>query len=53
VVVESDGNGPFSCHANVCSEGRKTWDEDKKRVEFGSGPTLVHVSSVNGPISVD
>ncbi len=53
VVVESDGHAPFSCHANVCSEGRKTWDDDKKRVEFGSGPTLVRVSTVNGPISVD
>ena len=53
VVIESDGHSPFSCHANVCSEGRKTWEDDKKRVEFGSGPTLVHVSTVNGPISVD
>ena len=53
VVVESDGNGPFSCRSSACSEGRKTWDEDRKRVEFGSGPTLVRVSSVNGPISVD
>ena len=53
VVVESDGHAPFSCHANVCSEGRKTWEDDKKRVEFGSGPTLVRVSTVNGPIPVD
>lgn len=53
VVVESDGHGPFSCHAAACSEGRKTWEDDKKRVEFGSGPTLVRVSTVNGPISVD
>jgi len=40
VVVESEGHSPFSCRANVCSEGRKTWEDDKKRVEFGSGPTL-------------
>lgn len=52
VVLESDGHGPFQCRASVCSEGRKTWDEDVKRVEFGSGPTLVHVSTVNGPVSV-
>jgi Putative adhesin len=52
VLLESDGNGPFQCHASVCSEGRKTWDEDVKRVEFGSGPTLVHISTVNGPVSV-
>lgn len=52
VLLESDGNGPFQCRASVCSEGRKTWDEDAKRVEFGSGPTLVHISTVNGPVSV-
>jgi hypothetical protein len=52
VLLESDGHGPFQCHSSVCSEGRKTWDDDHKRIEFGSGPTLVRVSTVNGPVSV-
>lgn len=52
VVVESQGNGPFSCRAEVCAEGRKTWDNEQKRVEFGSGPAVIHVSTVNGPLSV-
>lgn len=52
VVLESDGNSPFQCRASVCAEGRKTWDEDHKRVEFGSGPAVVRVSTVNGPVSV-
>jgi len=52
VVLESNGNGPFQCRASICSEGRKTWDDDHKRVEFGSGPPLVRVSTVNGPVSV-
>lgn len=52
VVLESDGHGPFSCHASVCSEGRKTWDDDHKRVEFGAGPTLIHVLTENGPVTV-
>jgi len=52
VLLESDGNSPFQCRASVCSEGRKTWDEDHKRVEFGSGPTVVRLSTVNGPVSV-
>jgi hypothetical protein len=51
VVVESTGRGPFSC-ASVCSEGRKSWDDDHKRVEFGSGPTMIRVSVGNGPVSV-
>jgi hypothetical protein len=53
VILESDGYSPFRCSASACSEGRKTWDDDHKRVEFGSGPTLVRVSTVNGPVSVD
>jgi len=53
VLLESEGNGPFQCHASVCSEGRKTWDDDHKRIEFGTGPTLVRVSTVNGPVSVN
>jgi hypothetical protein len=52
VVLESQGPGPFSCGAAVCSQGRKTWDDDRKRVEFGTGPTVVRVSAVNGPINV-
>src|SRR5439155_19195966 len=52
ILLESDGNGPFSCQASVCNEGRKTWDEEHKRVEFGSGPTVIRVSTVNGPVSV-
>lgn len=52
VLLESDGHSPFECRASVCSEGRKTWDEDHKRIEFGSGPTLVRISTENGPVSV-
>ena len=52
VLVESEGHSPFQCHSSVCSEGRKTWEDDRKSIEFGSGPTVVHLSTVNGPISV-
>jgi DUF4097 and DUF4098 domain-containing protein YvlB len=52
VVLESDGHAPFSCRAGVCDEGRQTWDEERKRVEIGSGPTVIRVSTVNGPVSV-
>lgn len=52
VVLESDGHGPFSCAASVCNEGRRTWDDNSKRVEFGNGAAVVHISTVNGPVSV-
>jgi DUF4097 and DUF4098 domain-containing protein YvlB len=52
VLVESAGHSPFQCHSSVCSEGRKNWEEDSKSIEFGSGPTVIHLSTVNGPVSV-
>ena len=52
VILESEGHSPFQCRASACSEGRKTWDEDHKRVEFGSGPTLVRLTTENGPVTV-
>jgi len=53
VVLESEGHSPFQCHAAACSEGRKTWDDDRKRIEFGSGPTLVRLTTANGPVTVN
>jgi hypothetical protein len=53
-IIESDGHGPMSCRADICREARRTWDEDdsSRRIEFGSGPTIVHMSTINGPVSV-
>ena len=51
-LVESRGNGPVSCAASICGEARKTWDDDHKRIEFGSGAPVIHLSSYNGPVSV-
>jgi DUF4097 and DUF4098 domain-containing protein YvlB len=53
VLVESDGHGPVSCRAEACRQARRTWDdEDNRRIELGSGPTVVHLTTVNGPVSV-
>jgi hypothetical protein len=51
-LVESRGHGPVSCAASICGEARKTWDDDHKRIEFGSGEPVIHLSSYNGPVSV-
>jgi hypothetical protein len=52
VLVESDGNSPMSCQPSICSDAHKTWDEEKRRIEFGSTPAIIHLSTVNGPVSV-
>ena len=52
-LVESLGHGPVSCSASICDEARKTWDdEDRRKIEFGSGSPVIHLSSYNGPVSV-
>jgi hypothetical protein len=53
VVVESDGHGPMSCHAEACRQARRPWDDESpRRIELGSGPAMVRVSTNNGPVSV-
>ena len=60
VVVESDGHSPFACRAEACANqiraARSRDDDDDdfwpRRVEIGSGPTVVRLSSNNGPVSV-
>jgi hypothetical protein len=53
VVVESDGRGPVSCRAEVCQNAKRNWDDDdNRRIEINAGPTAVHLSTVNGPVSV-
>jgi len=32
---------------------RKTWDDDHKRIEYGSGPAVIRLTTVNGPVTVD
>ena len=51
-LVESRGNGPVSCSSSICGDTRKTWDDDRKRIEFGAAPALIHLSTYNGPASV-
>lgn len=53
VVVESTNYAPMSCHASICGSARKTWDDEHRRIEFGSSPAVVHLSTVNGPVSVE
>jgi DUF4097 and DUF4098 domain-containing protein YvlB len=51
-VVESTNHAPISCHASVCDNARKTWDDEHRRIEYGSAPAMIRLSTVNGPVSV-
>ncbi|HJW95137.1 MAG TPA: hypothetical protein VJ901_16090 [Thermoanaerobaculia bacterium] len=53
VLAEARGHGPVSCRADFCSGAKRTWDDDEnRRIELGSGPTVIHVSTNNGPLSI-
>jgi DUF4097 and DUF4098 domain-containing protein YvlB len=52
-VVESTNHAPMSCRASICDSARKTWDDEHRRIEYGSSPAVVHLSTVNGPVSVE
>jgi hypothetical protein len=51
-LVESNGYTPVSCQASICSEARRTWDDQHRRIEYGSGAPVIRLSTQNGPISV-
>ena len=51
-LVESNGHSPLSCRASICSDARKTWDDEHRRIEYGSGSPVIRLSTENGPISV-
>jgi hypothetical protein len=50
--VESRNYSPMSCHASICDNARKTWDDNNRRIEFGGSPAMIRLSTVNGPVSV-
>jgi len=51
-VVESTNYAPVNCKASICDNARKTWDDEHRRIEYGSGPATIRLSTVNGPVSV-
>ena len=51
VLVQTRGYSPFQCSG--CEGARKDFDDNNKSVQFGTGPTLVRLSTVNGPVSIN
>lgn len=52
VEVETAGYSPVSCKAEACRTAGKTWDDDSRRITLGGSPTLVRLSTVNGPVAI-
>jgi hypothetical protein len=45
-------NGPLSIYDLDGKVVARAMDEDRRRIEFGTSPAIIHLSTVNGPISV-
>lgn len=55
VVVETNGHGPVSCRVEDCwsvNARAERWDDRPRRFEFGRGQQNVHISTVNGPLTI-
>jgi hypothetical protein len=53
-VLESKGHSPITCHASVCADARKTFDDDDNRkIEYGSGTPVIRLTTVNGPVTLN
>lgn len=55
VLIESLGSGPVTCRAEGCAGqrmGSSSGDHPPRSIEFGTGPRVVRLSTVNGPVSV-
>ena len=53
VLLQTDGYSPMSCHAAACSDAQRTWDDNSRRIEIGKQPVVIHLSTHNGPVSVN
>jgi DUF4097 and DUF4098 domain-containing protein YvlB len=52
VEVRSRGYSPFHCATDACSGASKDWDDNNKSVRLGNQPTVVRMSTINGPVSI-
>jgi hypothetical protein len=54
VVVEASGRSPVNCASADCRGLRPfdPTDDQPRRIELGNGPQTIHLSTVNGPVSV-
>lgn len=56
VEVESSWHSPFRCRMNACDHAAKDWDNEGRsrsiRLGPSGAPTVVRISTVNGPVSI-
>lgn len=53
VEISSSNQSPWSCRAAACRGGNRDWDGSSRSLRLGTDPVVVHLSTVNGPVTVN
>jgi hypothetical protein len=53
VEISSSPHSLWSCRAAACRSGNRDWDDRTRSLRLGTGPAVVHLSTVNGPVTVN
>lgn len=53
VEISSSSHSPWSCRAAACRGGVRDWDERARMLRLGAEPVTVHLSTVNGPVTIN
>ena len=52
VEISSSTQSPWNCRLAACRNGNRDWDERSRSLKLGTEPVVVHISTINGPVSV-
>jgi DUF4097 and DUF4098 domain-containing protein YvlB len=52
VEISSSFHSPWSCRLAACRSGNRDWDDRSRSLHLGSDPTVVRISTNNGPVTV-
>jgi hypothetical protein len=53
VEISSSAHSPWNCRAAACRSGVRDWDDRARMLRLGSEPVTVHLSTVNGPVTIN
>lgn len=53
VEISSSAHSPWNCRAAACRSGARDWDERARMLRLGPDPVTVHLSTVNGPVTIN
>jgi hypothetical protein len=52
VTIETNGYSPVHCEA-ACNASQRTWNDRTRNIQIGQLPSIVRLSTQNGPVNVD